>query len=145
MSLTLRSGHQYMTVFEGNVLKYTFFAYFIGLPNRNTLTKIEIHMRAPKSAKKIWQYKHQLGGCKNGAAPDTTLEKLSEIFLTGLHQYTYNDVKLKIPEPDEFDDIDSLISQILKYQQIKNATINDVNLEIGDLLSKFISEFTRST
>ena len=48
-------------------------------------------MRAPKSAKKIWQYKHQLGGCKNGSAPDTTLEKLSEIFLTGLYQYTYND------------------------------------------------------
>ena len=49
-----------------------------------------------------------LGGCKNGAAPDTTLEKLSEIFLTGLHQYTYNDFKLKIQEPDEFDDVDRL-------------------------------------
>ena len=72
-----------MTVFEGNVLKYTFFAYFIGLPNRNSLTKIEIHMRAPKSARKISQYKHQLSGCKNGATTnDTTLEKLSDIFLT---------------------------------------------------------------
>ena len=30
-------------------------------------------MRAPKSAKKIWQYKHQLGSCENGGAPDTTL------------------------------------------------------------------------
>ena len=89
-------------------------------------------MRATKSARKIWQYKHQLGSCKNGAAPATTHEKLSEIFLTGLHQYTYNDFKLKIPEPDEFDDIDSLISHILKYQQIKNANINAVHLQIGE-------------
>ena len=93
-----------MTVFEGNVLKYTFFAYFIGLPNRNSLTKIEIHMRAPKAAKKIWQYKHQLGECKNGGAPDTTLEQLSKIFLKDLHQYTYDDYQLKLPEPDEFND-----------------------------------------
>ena len=85
-------------------------------------------MRAPKSAKKIWQYKHQLCGCKNGSAPDITLEKLSEIFLTGLHQYTYYDFKLKIPKPGEFDDVDFLISQILKYQQIKNATISAVQL-----------------
>ena len=42
-------------------------------------------MRAPKAAKKIWQYKHQLGGCKNGGAPDTTLELLSKIFLKDLH------------------------------------------------------------
>ena len=122
----------YMTFFDGNVLKYTFFAYFIGLPNRNSLTKIEIHMRAPKSARKIWQYKHQLGSCKNGAAPDTTLEKLSEIFLRGLHQYSYNEYKLKIPKPDEFDDVDFLISQILKYQQIKNATLTAVQLQTGE-------------
>ena len=30
------------------------FSYFIGLPNRNSLINIEIHMRAPKAAKKIW-------------------------------------------------------------------------------------------
>ena len=42
-------------------------------------------MRAPKAAKKIRQYKHQLGGCENGGAPDTTLEQLSKIFLKDLH------------------------------------------------------------
>ena len=75
-----------MTVLEGNVFKYTFFLliFFIGLPNRNSLTKIEIHMRGPKAAKKIWQYKHQLGGCENGGAPDTTLEQLIKIFLKDL-------------------------------------------------------------
>ena len=40
----------------------------------------------------------------------------------------------------EFDDVDSLISQILKYQKIKNATINAIHLQIGDLLYLFISE-----
>ena len=64
--------------------------------------------------------------------PDTTLERLSEILLTGLHQYTYNDFKLKIPKPDEFDDVDFLISQILEYQQIKNATISAVQLQTGE-------------
>ena len=42
-------------------------------------------MRAPKAAKKIWQYNHQLGGCEYGGAPDTTLEQLSKIFLKDLH------------------------------------------------------------
>ena len=41
-----------MTICEGNVLNYTFFSYFIGLPNRNSLINIEIHMRSPKAAKK---------------------------------------------------------------------------------------------
>ena len=59
-------------------------------------------MRTPKAAKKIWQYKHQLGGYKNGGALDTTLEQLSKILLKDLHQYTYVDCQLKLPEPDEF-------------------------------------------
>ena len=121
----------------GFVLNYTFFSYFIGLPNRNSLIDIEIHMRAPKATKKIWQYKHQLGGCRN----DSTLEQLCKIFLKDLHEYTtYDDNQLKLPERDEFNDTTSLISQILKYQQFKNSTINVVNLRIWDLLSKFVSQ-----
>ena len=57
-----------------------------------------------------------------------------------LHEYTYDDHQLKLPEPDESNDTSSLVSQILKYQQIKNSMINAVNLRIGDLLSKFVSQ-----
>ena len=59
-------------------------------------------MIAPKASKKIWQYKYQLRGCKNGGAPDTTLAQLNKIFLKDLHQYTYDDSQLKLSEPDEF-------------------------------------------
>ena len=97
-------------------------------------------MRSPKAAKKIWQYKHQLGGCRNGGAPDSTLEQLCKIFLKDLHEYTYDDNELKLPERDEFNDTTSIIRQILKYQQFKNSTTNAVNLRIGDLLSKFVSQ-----
>ena len=88
----------------------------------------------------IWQYKHQLGGCRNGGAPDSNMEQLCKIFLKDLHEYTSDDHQLKLPKPDESNDTSSIISQILKYQQIKNSTINAVNLRIGDLLSKFISQ-----
>ena len=73
--------------------------------------------------------KHQLGGCENGGAPDTTLEQLSKVFLEDLHEYTYNDYKLELRERDEFNDVTYLISQMLKYQQLKNSTLFIYELE----------------
>ena len=107
----------------------------------NSLVTIELHMRHPQSNNKLWQYKHDLGGCLNGSAPAAAMEDLVPVFLNDLKNYSFETYLSPIPDlavNPLLDRVDKVIELLLGYNSLINVVTNRVHAKMGDLLNEFV-------